>query len=67
MRGLGVFLIMLGAGSFVLNLLDREFILLMWIDTWGPTAGITIRISMVVVGIGLLIVGLRGGGDSESE
>ena len=44
---------LLGAGSFVLNMLGREFSLLMWIDTWGPTVGTAIRIGFIIVGAGL--------------
>jgi hypothetical protein len=55
MRGIGGLMILLGAGSFILNLLGLEFMLLMWIDYWGVAAGIAIRVGMCVVG-GLLVV-----------
>lgn len=50
MKSLGGLLFILGAGSFVLNLLGMEFKLLGWIDNWGPTAGIGIRVGLIVVG-----------------
>lgn len=53
MKQIGGLMALLGAGSFVLNMLGREFSLLMWIDTWGPTVGTAIRIGLVVVGAGL--------------
>jgi hypothetical protein len=46
-----------GIGSFVLNQLGREFILLSWIDTWGASTGNGIRIAMTLVGAGLWFAG----------
>lgn len=57
MKNIGGALAFFGVGSFVLNMLDREFTLLSWIDNWGPEAGMAIRIGMVVVGAGLWFVG----------
>ena len=57
MKEIGGLLFFLGAGSFVLNMLGREFVLIMWIDTWGPTVGNLIRIGMTVLGGGLWLVG----------
>ena len=56
MRGLGGTLILFGAGSFVLNLIGMEFILLVWIDLWGALIGNIIRVAMVVAGIALLML-----------
>ncbi len=53
MKQIGGFMAILGAGSFILNMMGREFSLLMWIDTWGPTVGTAMRIGMVVVGAAL--------------
>lgn len=39
-----------GVGSVVLYFLNMEFILLMWIDFWGPTVGWFIRGALTVVG-----------------
>ena len=57
MKGIGGLMMLLGAGSFLLNMLGHEFILIMWIDLWGPTVGILLRIAMIVVGAGLWFVG----------
>jgi len=59
MKSIGSLLVILGLGSFVLNMLGMEFKLLGWIDNWGPTAGIAIRIGLVVVGAGLWFVGRK--------
>jgi hypothetical protein len=50
MQGIGGFLVLMGAGSFVLHFMDMEFRLLGWVDNWGPVAGNGIRIAMIVVG-----------------
>ena len=35
MQGFGGFLVLMGAGSFVLHFMDMEFTLLSWVDNWG--------------------------------
>ena len=50
MQSLGGFLVLMGAGSFVLHLLNMEFVLLGWVDNWGPAIGNGIRIACIVVG-----------------
>lgn len=57
MKSIGGLLAFLGAGSFILNQLGREFTLISWIDNWGETAGIAIRIAMIVIGAGLWFAG----------
>ncbi len=59
MKGLGGFLVLMGAGSFVLNMMEREFTLLMWVDNWGPTVGMIIRVGLVVAGAGLWFAGMK--------
>ncbi len=53
MKKLGGTLFFFGAGSIVLYFLHMEFIILAWIDHWGPAVGWGIRISMAAIG-GLL-------------
>ncbi len=65
MQGIGWLLIILGIGSFVLNYLEREFILLMWVDNWGPDVGLAIRIGMIVLGAILVAAGYLMGGDKS--
>ena len=50
MQGFGGFLVLMGAGSFVLHYMDMEFRLLGWVDNWGAGTGNAIRIAMIVVG-----------------
>jgi hypothetical protein len=56
MRGIGLTLIILGAGSFVLNYFGYEFTFVSWVDNWGITTGMIIRLAMVAAGIGLLFL-----------
>lgn len=69
MKQIGGLMALLGAGSFVLNMLGREFSLLMWIDNWGPTVGMAIRIGLIVVGGALFFMGSKqeSAGDSAAE
>ena len=46
-----------GVGSAVLYFLNMEFIVLMWIDLWGPTVGWVIRVLLTVVGGVLWLLG----------
>jgi hypothetical protein len=48
-----------GAGSFVLNMLGMEFVVLSWIDNWGPTVGIVIRVALMVVGAAMWLIGRK--------
>ena len=53
----GGFLILLGIGSFILNAYNYEFRVLTWIDTWGPNVGLAIRITLIVIGVIIAILG----------
>lgn len=57
MQGFGGFMVLLGAGSFVLKYINMEFILLSWVDNWGPGVGNGIRVGMIVVGAILWLLG----------
>ena len=59
MKSLGGWLFIFGAGSFLLHFFDMEFRLLSWIDNWGPTTGIAIRVGLIVVGAALWLVGRK--------
>jgi hypothetical protein len=50
MKGIGGFLVLMGAGSFVLHYMNMEFMLLGWVDNWGVGVGNGIRVAMIVVG-----------------
>ncbi|MFO0871077.1 MAG: hypothetical protein U0935_19305 [Pirellulales bacterium] len=55
MSRLGANLIFFGLGSIVLNLLNFEFVILMWIDLWGPTVGWAIRLGLIGLGVVLMV------------
>jgi hypothetical protein len=57
MKSLGGNLFFFGVGAIVLYFLQMEFIVLAWIDMWGPTVGWSIRIGLVVVGGALWLMG----------
>lgn len=59
MKSIGILLFVLGAGSFVLNQLGMEFKLLSWIDNWGDTTGLAIRVGLIVVGGALYLIARR--------
>ena len=59
MKTIGMWMAILGGGSFLLNMMGREFVLISWIDNWGPDVGIGIRIAMIVVGAGLFFAGMK--------
>ncbi len=57
MKSWGGNLFFFGVGSILLHFLNMQFIILAWIDLWGPTVGWVIRIGMAVVGGALWLVG----------
>lgn len=59
MKSWGMWLFIFGAGSFVLNMLGMEFVILGWIDNWGPAVGTAIRVGLMVVGALVWLVGHR--------
>ena len=61
MKGLGGVLVLLGVGSIVLDLMEMEFQILSWIDTWGAGVGWGIKIALIVLGAGLWLMAGRGG------
>mgnify|MGYP000374458463 FL=1 len=67
MKQIGGLMALLGAGSFVINMLGREFTLLMWIDNWGTTVGTAIRIGLIVVGVGLWVYASKQAPKESSE
>jgi hypothetical protein len=66
MQGIGGFIVLLGAGSFVLHFMDMEFTLLSWVDRWGATAGIAIRIGLIFVGAVLWFIGRQQEAKADS-
>jgi predicted small integral membrane protein len=63
MKKLGGYMFFFGVGSIILDMLGRQFIILAWIDMWGPQVGWAIRIGLAVVGA---VLWLRGN-SQESE
>jgi hypothetical protein len=59
MRQAGTWLFIFGVGSMLLNLVGMEFRLLMWVDSWGPTVGWSIRGGIAALGAVLFLLGRK--------
>ena len=59
LSSIGLWLALIGAGSFVLNRFNYEFKLLAWVDRWGPSTGMLIRVGCILVGV-VLWLAFRG-------
>lgn len=57
MKKWGGILFFFGAGSIVLYYLELQFVILSWIDNWGPTVGWTIRVGLTVLGAAIWLLG----------
>ncbi len=64
---IGGFLALIGVVSSVLNFIDYNLRILMWIDMWGATVGWIIRISLIVGGLILMFVGKSDEEDDDDE
>lgn len=51
MRSLGGTIILLTIGSAILPFFNVQFILMSWVDNWGPTMGWVIRGGLLLLGI----------------
>jgi len=56
MAGWGLTFIVMGIGSFLLNMIGVEFALLMWVDNWGATVGTLIRLGFAALGVVMMVV-----------
>jgi hypothetical protein len=59
MKKLGGAMFFFGVGSIILYFLNMQFIILAWIDLWGPTVGWIIRGALTVVGGVLWLLGAK--------
>ena len=59
MKQIGIYLLIAGIGSILLNQIGYEFSLLSWIDNWGTNVGWGIRGGAIAIGLVLLIVGIK--------
>ena len=66
MQGLGGLLVLLGAGSAVLHMINMEFTLVSWVDNWGAGVGNGIRIALIVVGGILWLLGRQAAAKQET-
>lgn len=61
MKSWGIFLIIMAVGSVLLPMVGMHFMLLAWIDSWGPGPAWAIRAGLLVLGIAGVIVGVQRG------
>lgn len=59
MKSLGIWLVIFGIGSLLLNMMGMEFKILMWIDNWGRGTGMAIRGGVTALGVVLFVLGMR--------
>lgn len=57
MKQFGLYMMIFGVGSIVLNLVGYEFTILMWIDNWGTGVGWGIRAALIGVGAAMFFLG----------
>ncbi|HEX2194395.1 MAG TPA: hypothetical protein VHK63_05505 [Candidatus Limnocylindria bacterium] len=55
MIGLGILLVILGLGSFVLPMFDLQFTLMSFLEDWQPWAGIAVA----AIGVALIAWGMQ--------
>ena len=67
MKNIGGTMFFFGVGSAVLYFLNLEFIILAWIDAWGPTVGWVIRGALAIVGGILWLIGNKQENAAPSE
>lgn len=56
MKTIGGYMFIFGIGSIALHFFNMEFVILSWIDTWGPTVGWAIRGGLAIVGAALWLI-----------
>lgn len=66
MRSLGIWIIILTIGSAILPYIGMQFILLSWVDAWGPSIGWMIRGGLLVLG-GLMLVAAGSGAKTQGR
>lgn len=67
MKNIGIYLLIAGIGSIVLNQFGYEFTLLSWIDNWGEATGWAIRAGAILAGAALAFLGYNQEKNSETE
>lgn len=59
MRRIGSTMLFFGIGSIVLGFVNMQFIILSWVDMWGPEIGWAIKGALIVGGAALWFLGGR--------
>ncbi len=67
MKQLGGTMFLFGIISAVLHFINYELVILIWIDSWGPTVGWIIRAALVIVGGVLWLIANKNEGEVEAS
>jgi hypothetical protein len=59
MKSLGMWMVILSLGSFVLRMMGMDFILISWMDNWGDAMGTGLRLGAAAVGAVLFVIGMK--------
>lgn len=57
MQKLGGTMFFFGVGSILLGFINMQFIILSWVDLWGPEIGWAIKGGLIVIGGALWLLG----------
>ncbi|QDP01892.1 hypothetical protein [Thalassotalea sp. PS06] len=66
MKQVGLYLMIAGIASLLLNLVGYELKILMWVDNWGDTTGWAIRLGAIVVGA-LMFFAIKEAPEQETQ
>jgi hypothetical protein len=59
MKSFGMWMVILSLGSFLLNFMGMDFMLVSWMDSWGATMGIVLRLVAAAIGAALWFFGSK--------
>ena len=65
MKSIGSLLFILGAAASIFGLMDRDLIVLGWINQWGQNTAWVIKIGFMILGAALFMMGARKKADQN--
>jgi len=66
MKSIGSLLFILGAAASIFGLMDRDLIVLGWINQWGQNTAWVIKIGFMILGAALFMMGARKKADQNN-
>ncbi len=49
MKRIGIYIALFGIAAIILPYFERQLVILSWIDNWGETVSLVIKIGLIVV------------------